>query len=551
MKKIISTLSILLLAGCASLPTEIDIKSGPELVAPEQNELSYYTPTGPTPSASAQDIVSGFLAAGTGPQNDYAVARQFLTAEFAQRWNPESGVLVRAGVPVFKSSNDSLQNVEVGVTARVDEQGRYLDAEPGSKTSLRFQLVKESGEWRISSAPNLTVVTAPVFSVVFSAFPVYFLDTNLSRLVPDLRWFPTRASTGTKLVNALLAGPSDWLAQAVKTAIPQGTKMTIAAVSVEQGVAQVDLDTTALEATAIERRLMLTQLRSTLLQLPGVTNVSVSIDNTPQDIIPTQFQTSTLGGPVYLANSSGVFRANAGETMALAGTSGFAANKSIKRFAISGDADSIALATGDGVYAIQSSGLNLKTTKISDLKEVADMFFDDWGLLWLIPSDPAKDIVLVNNNFEQRVLGDGANGERVSYKISAEGARLAKLTKTEQVSQIQVNGVIRDSQGWPIRLIGEQVVNNVLGEAIALSWQQSSELRVLERTTSGLTAISDYSLTGPRKQLTMPPVAGIEITEGPSGLSTYLLTESGDIWVLTGTAWRELTTEVSAISTAG
>ena len=96
MKRFIAlTLLTALLTGCAQLPTRVDIKSGPELVAPEAADFSYYIPTGPAEGATSQEIVSGFLAAGTGPQNDYSVAREFLTDEFAQRWNPAGEVLIR------------------------------------------------------------------------------------------------------------------------------------------------------------------------------------------------------------------------------------------------------------------------------------------------------------------------------------------------------------------------------------------------------------------------------------------------------------------------
>ena len=70
MRKLFAALSLLVLTGCAAIPTGLDVKSGPEIAAYEQQEVAYYTPSGPVPGASAKEIVSGFLAAGTGPQND-------------------------------------------------------------------------------------------------------------------------------------------------------------------------------------------------------------------------------------------------------------------------------------------------------------------------------------------------------------------------------------------------------------------------------------------------------------------------------------------------
>ena len=116
MKKVIAlAISAFLLTGCAQLPTQVDIKSGPELVAPEAADFSYYVPNGPVDGSSQQEIVSGFLAAGTGPQNDYSVAREFLTDEFAQRWNPASEVLIRDGAPGFTPSGETSLMVDVRV----------------------------------------------------------------------------------------------------------------------------------------------------------------------------------------------------------------------------------------------------------------------------------------------------------------------------------------------------------------------------------------------------------------------------------------------------
>ncbi|MEY3561434.1 MAG: hypothetical protein RL068_586 [Actinomycetota bacterium] len=551
MRKLASALSVLILTGCAALPTEIDIKSGPELIAQDAVELSYYTPTGPLQGATAQEIVSGFLAAGTGPQNDYAVARQYLTAEFAQRWNPESGVLIRSGAPVFKSAGNNLQVVELSVGATVDEQGRYEDVIVGTKTSLRFQLIEQDGEWRIGSAPNLTVVTPPVFAVVFNAFPVYFLDTNQSQLVPDLRWFPTRASTGTKLVNALLAGPSEWLVPGVSTAIPEGTKLTIDAVSVESGVALVDFDASALKADPIQRRLFLSQLRSTLLQLSGVSDVAVSVNGSAQDIVPSQLQTKTPGGLVFFSDVDGVHRVNATDGAALGGTAQFISANAIKDFAVYGAGESVAFVAESGVYVLETNGLGFKTQKVSDTTEIASLFFDNEGFLWIIPSKKEDSIQVNSVVGETRELTDELSGERIAAKISPEGVRLATLTGTEQSRNILVSTVVRDGQGWPIRLTQGFEIRPVLGDAIAITWQQNSTLRALERTTSGLTAVSDYPLSGPRIQQPMPPVVGVEIATGPSALSSYLLTDTGQIWVLTGTAWRLVSQGATALSTGG
>jgi hypothetical protein len=74
-------------------------------------------------------------------------------------------------------------------------------------------------------------------------------------------------------------------------------------------------------------------------------------------------------------------------------------------------------------------------------------------------------------------------------------------------------------------------------------------LRVLEETSSGLTSISDYPITGPRSQLSIPPVTGAEIFTGSAGLSNYLVSENGEVWVLTGSAWRRVVTNALLMAT--
>lgn len=538
MKKLVGIFLVLGLSGCAGLPTQVDIKAGPELVAPQAQELSFYTPAGPAADASAQEIISGFLGAGTGPQNDYSVARQYLTTDFAQRWNPEGAVLIRTGTPTFQSAGDTLQVVEVKVAAKLDEQGRYIDYESVQSSSLRFQLQKQDGQWRIASAPNLTVVTSPVFSVVFSAYPVYFLDSRRNHLVGDLRWFASKASTGTKLVNAMLDGPSEWLAPGVQSAVPENTRLTIDAVRIVDGVAQVDLDGSALKADALDRRLMLSQLRATLLQLSGVFDVAIFVNNSLQDIVPAPIVTSQTGGSVFTLFDTGVVRIAAGEMALTPGSPAFVKENSPKLFAIENGGNRIAFATNQGVYLSEISGLTSRIQKISDATDLAALNFDESGLLWLFPKKASLPIQVQDFNGFLLELSEGASGIRTAAAIGPEGSRIAISVADEGRSRIHVLTVSRNAGSYPTALNSGLNLLPVLGTALSLCWQEASVLRVLEETTSGLTALSDYPLTGPRFPLTMPPVAGLKIAAGPSSLSTYLISDTNEVWVLTGTTWR-------------
>ena len=113
MRRIAVVALVILLSGCASLPSNLNIEIGPELSTPDQQELSFYSPASPLPGASPSEIVSGFLSAGTGPQNDYQVAREYLTDGFASRWRPGEQTLIRVGAYDLQASSDSVQVVSV------------------------------------------------------------------------------------------------------------------------------------------------------------------------------------------------------------------------------------------------------------------------------------------------------------------------------------------------------------------------------------------------------------------------------------------------------
>ena len=536
----------LALTGCATLPTQIDVQAGPELIPLEQQEFSYYSPASPEAGASPQEIVSGFLAAGTGPQNDYAVAREYLSENFATRWKPDTQTLIRVGVPIYQSAGENLQLVDITLGARVDENGRYENLEP-NQLSLRFQLDLEDGEWRITSAPNLTVVTLPVFSVVFSALPIYFLDTNSAQLVPDLRWFPSRASTATRLVNAVLAGPADWLKETVVSAIPTGTALTVNAVRILDGVARVDFDANALEANSRQRGLMLAQLRSTLLQLPGVLDVALSVNNSSQEISAAAIPSPLGPTTTYALNSEELLRLSGSEAGVVAGTDDAVSELAPSGFASLADGSIFALVGENGLFRIIRQGLGYTQRQLSDAS-YREVEYDRDGNLWAFGSN-ASSVTIYDPSDTPRFLETDYEGELLAGAVSPEGARLALITKSDEGLSVLVMGIIRDASGKPFRLERGLEFEPVLGDAISVSWQGLTSLRVLERTASGLTALSEYPLTGPREQLNMPPAIGERLESGSTLITSYLLTETDEVWAFSSNAWRRVSTAVVDIST--
>ena len=201
------------LAGCVSVPV-----SGPvEHHAPQQQQANpgvEIAPVPPAPGASPSLIVEGFLHAMATYQRDYAVARQFLTAPANQAWRPESGVQVYAeGYPPTVTDNSAV--IAAPLAGSLDPQGVFT---PGGTTFHHdFGLVRDDqGQWRISHPPDGLLISEYLFTSTFVRTELCFWDPGYNALVPDPRYFPKGPRQLTAAVGAVLAGPSAWLAPAVR-----------------------------------------------------------------------------------------------------------------------------------------------------------------------------------------------------------------------------------------------------------------------------------------------------------------------------------------------
>lgn len=94
MRRVLVILALLSLTGCATIPT-----TGPVLVAGPNSVGSpteaEFLPAGPAEGATQREILDGFISAGSAPQNNFRIARSFLTDEAALVWNPAGDTLVR------------------------------------------------------------------------------------------------------------------------------------------------------------------------------------------------------------------------------------------------------------------------------------------------------------------------------------------------------------------------------------------------------------------------------------------------------------------------
>jgi hypothetical protein len=151
-KLLIAGLTVIVMTfgtGCAKLPSDGQVVVGPNIEAGLETDYLYYSPSGPSDDASQESILQGFINAGTGPQNDYAVAREYLSEELAAKWKPNNRVLVEASRPLITMIETDRASVSVPLVATVDQRGLYQVASPGDTEVLSFTFVKEAGQRRL------------------------------------------------------------------------------------------------------------------------------------------------------------------------------------------------------------------------------------------------------------------------------------------------------------------------------------------------------------------------------------------------------------------
>ena len=296
-------------------------------------------PVAPGPDWSAEQIVSGFLAASASFAHGHAVAREYLDPVVARHWKPRWAVTVVAGRLEETQTAVRSQALAGGGSALIStirvtgqplstltDTGQPLPPSSSHQVSQNFQLAKENGQWRITKPPSQLLLTRQAFLQVYQPRNLYFYSPA-GGLVPDPVFVPqqaTETALATNLVRALsLGGPpsGSWLFRSVQTGFPRHTTL-LGPVRVDGTLATVDLGGAAAHAGRNAVRRIAAQLVWTLTNQPygpsQLQSVMLEINGSPQMIrgatdqlrrgyswlVPAQPTRSDL----YFAGSDGALR---------------------------------------------------------------------------------------------------------------------------------------------------------------------------------------------------------------------------------------------------
>lgn len=549
------------LAACTALPTSGDVTESDDSGAADEQLVQ--TAAGPAEGAAPDEIVTGFLrACAAGLFDDFTTARAFLTAAASASWQPTATVGVYDGstAPVI-TLVDSEVTVTVDLIGVVDSVGVFTGAAEPDHACRYTLTADDSGQWRIAELPAGMLLSDGDLTAGFGSAPLFFLTPDRTRLVPELRWLP-RHEFPRRLIEALLGGPSAWLAAGVTTAVPEGTAVGDDGVVVEDGTAGVDLtgmgDLGALDETQLG--LLVAQIRATLVE---------AADLTQARSVTVRVYGEELGAPAALpavdTPPGAVVGMCAGAVVQ--GTTSTRATL-VAAQTLGGDTASHPALGADGtVYALSRSSLlrvppgrNAADVILSVGEADADSDSDSVELLppiadrhqWVWTGAEGGLLAVDERGRRAGLEARWLEGRKVAaFDLSAESTRIVVRHRAgdEQTDErVSVAAIVRDD-GTPTGLGDPLDLPAAVGARTeAVVWYDPLSVAILPagdgQEASGILRVP---VGGPLATSITSPAA-VAVTADRATGAVQLTDSAGRIWQHTGAAWRVSATDVTDIA---
>lgn len=473
----LAILSVFVLTACSGIPRTSGVNQG-SAVVPVEDDAIEFLPSGPVEGATIEQILRGFVEASSSPVSDYAIARQFLTPEFAAKWDATTGVSVDAGLRTVTQTAEGQGQLTYSLNALVDSQGNYADVSPPQSITSDYSFQELEGQWRISAAPNGVVMDRFTFDQVYQAHPLYFFDSTNSMLVPDVRFFPNGASASTRITKALLAGPSGWLSAngATHTAFPAGTALVADSVPVTRGTATVDLNSAALSADPNVIRQMKQQLSASLQSVDNITAVNMLVDGAAMNVAISGSLDAVMPKPVdsrplvLTDKAFGYWTGTAVDPSAQLQSSMLAEQPTAITTAKGNTL--AAVLSNQGASFVRNGNVQLVDTRLG----IAAPALDSFGYLWSVPTNQPDKLFVISTDGKQVPLEvPWAEADSIlSLSISRDGTRVLALLRTDDNYVLVVSALVRGDKAVPLQLGTPVVLSVASGTPIASAWVDST-----------------------------------------------------------------------------
>lgn len=541
-----AVLALAVLAGCAQVPDSGPVERGPAGTDTDQQLIYRAIPQPPRTGMSPDEVVRGFLAASSSSSDAYVVAREYLTPAAAASWRPVSTVRIYDATG-FQTTVTGVQVELRGVLdGTIGADGGYQPARSGEPLDVTYRMQQVDGQWRIAALPDGLVVGRGDVDREFRSYPVYFFDPSYAVLVPDTVTVSVTSSAGlaTTLVRTLLAGPTSWLAPAVRSAFPEGTSLALTTVPIDQGVAQVDLSPQVLAADDATRAALSAQLVWTLRRVPGVSGVRITVGGQPlpvpgaSAVQPTDQwlaydpDHSATGDPVlYFAGKAGLeLTDGSGDPTPVPGGFGKGTPPTTEPAVSPGGTKIAAVGAIDRreLWVQDVNGASAPVRVLSGATDLSRPTWDRDGSLWVVDRARRGTVTRIVGDVAGPVplvgLPEGlADVSIVEVALSPDGTRAALLLRRAGRVEPWLARVEHD--GAAVRLAAPRRVDSVIVNADDLDWAGVDTLVVLG--TDGASTTRLFTI--------VPGVPKVDVTDVPEGATEIAGAADGSVAVATAT----------------
>lgn len=546
------------LAACASLPTAGEARPGLQQTGQSDQDTDVtFLAVGPVRGASPETIVRGFIEAGVSPADNWAIAREFLSVDLAQKWKPDAGVTIdvssssrRYDAPDPGEGDQSSVRLSLDQTATVDAAGVYSAFVAPGSADLTFQLGKDAdGQWRITSAPDGILLEASSFAAadVYSPYSLQYFDPTWTHLVPDVRWFPKRKNTATRIAQALISGkPAPWLAGSVRTAFSGDIALARDAVTVDSQVADVALTAAAFTADPKTLARMRTQLEQSLAAV-GVLQVRLTVNGRDLETSGATVASTAVDARPLVLTDAGFGYLSGGDVQAVPGISAQLADfpQQVRSIEASGAADRLVVQAEDGgVYAIADGRVDELDPRPGLVRPALDPF----GYVWSVPGNAPGALQVTSTAVVPHPmpgLGDATAVGRIA--MSRDGGRLAAVVSAGSQTRVEVLGVARDDKGEPTGLGQPSSIAWPSGSVLDLAWLNDTTLGILVQD-GARTVLLEQPIGGPARTTDVASTARSVAAANPT-TNVRLLGTGGILWVRSGPTWQPESDKVKILAT--
>jgi hypothetical protein len=288
---------------------------------------------------------------------------------------------------------------------------------------------------------------------------------------------------------------------------------------------------------------MKAQLVATLSQLPTITDVSISIERSAQDIPDSQVEpVAATSGTLLAVGENGLEALSGSNPDSFANGLSFFSSRTVSKLAASKAGDKLAALTESGVSETGLAAPGSSVEVVDPRSSLAGLEYDSLSYLWLA----AGSQVSVNSLPIQASWLAGQS--IVDFSLSPEGSRVALVVTRGGSNQVLIAPVVRDAKGVPIQLAAPIAIGSEIDNPVRLSWFDRVTVAIVDDEPE-LSSIALVSIGGTTRLI--QGVAGVSsLVALGDGTNIYALKESGELVVYRGSFWSSLETSISAIALA-